>query len=137
MKFFLTLVCLISATCANAQTDISGLSSHVSELVRSYHGTAEPMLPEPDHESWSELDSPFSVAPGRMRVTKQIVVDKPNTRLYIINAFGDTLGIYRVCASLKKGQKMKADDWRTPEGTFKVMGVYNSTDWGAGGVFRG
>ena len=64
-----------------------------------------------------------------MRVTKNIVVDKPRTRLYIINVFGDTLGRYRVCASLKRGQKTKADDWKTPEGTFRIHGVYNSTDW--------
>ena len=103
------------------------LAGPTTDLVESYRGTKSPILPDP--EGWETLDSPVSVAPGRMRVAKNIVVDKPRTRLYIINVFGDTLGRYRVCASLKRGQKTKADDWKTPEGTFRIHGVYNSTDW--------
>lgn len=103
------------------------LSSATTGVIEAYQGTKEPRLPDP--EGWELLDSPVSAAPGRMRLPKNIVVDKPNTRLYIINVFGDTLGRYRVCASLKRGQKTKADDWKTPEGTFRIHGVYNSTDW--------
>jgi len=100
---------------------------HVREMLVSYPGTLAPSLPEP--EGWADLDSPVSAAPGRMRTPKNIVVDKPHTRLYIINVFGDTLGRYRVCASRERGQKKGKDDWRTPEGTFRIHGVYNSTDW--------
>lgn len=99
----------------------------VRAMIEEYGGTSVPALPEP--KGWDELDSPVSSAPGRMRTPKNIVVDKPHTRLYIINVFGDTLGRYRVCASREKGQKQGKDDWRTPEGTFRIHGVYNSTDW--------
>ncbi|MCH5326093.1 MAG: L,D-transpeptidase [Duncaniella sp.] len=102
-------------------------SSALAQLIASYRHTAPPALPEPD--GWDELDSPVSVAPARMRLPKNIVVDKPNTRLFVINALGDTMSRYRVCASLKRGQKTGKDDWRTPEGTFVIHGVYNSTDW--------
>ena len=103
------------------------LSAPVAEMIGNYKRTLAPELPEP--EGWDELDSPCSAAPGRMRIMKHIVVDKPHTRLYVINMFGDTLSRYRVCASKERGQKTGKDDWRTPEGTFKVYGIYNSTDW--------
>ena len=102
-------------------------SQPVMELLEGWKGSAVPSLPDP--ENWDQLDSPRSAAPGRMHIPKNIVIDKPNTRLYIVNLFGDTLSDYRVCASLKRGQKQKADDWRTPEGNFGIVGVYNSTDW--------
>lgn len=104
-------------------------SPEVTHLISVYSSTSTPHLPDPDPDTWSVLDSPVSAVPGRMRMPKNIVVDKPRTRLFIINVLGDTLGRYRVCASLKRGQKKKADDWRTPEGTFRIHGVYNSTDW--------
>ena len=100
------------------------LSSATTGVIEAYQGTKEPRLPDP--EGWELLDSPVSAAPGRMRLPKNIVVDKPHTRLYIINVFGDTLGRYRVCASLKRGQKTKADDWKTPEGTFRIHGIHGT-----------
>ncbi len=103
------------------------LSAPVAEMIGNYKRTLAPDLPEPD--GWDELDSPCSAAPGRMRIMKHIVVDKPHTRLYVMNMFGDTLSRYRVCASKERGQKTGKDDWRTPEGSFKVYGIYNSTDW--------
>lgn len=104
-------------------------SRRVATLIEGYEGTRSPMLPEPDAEQWSQLDSPYSAAPGRMRVPRNLVVDKPETRLYVVTVFGDTLCRYRVCASLKRGQKQKRDDWRTPEGDFRIMGIYDSSAW--------
>ena len=138
MKKFLAHILLICAPIVTAArdsvtyTDTDGcdgyrLSPQLTEAIGSYERTLSPELPEPD--GWDELDTPFSAAPGRMRVVKHIVVDKPNTRLYVINMFGDTLSRYRVCASRERGQKSGKDDWRTPEGTFKSYGIYNSTDW--------
>lgn len=122
---------LVIALCplAAAAVEEADFSPEVTHLISGYTSTSAPLLPDPDPDTWSMLDSPVSAAPGRMRMPKGIVVDKPRTRLFIINALGDTLSRYRVCASLKRGQKKKADDWRTPEGTFRIHGVYNSTDW--------
>ncbi|MCM1163337.1 MAG: L,D-transpeptidase [Muribaculaceae bacterium] len=128
LRLLCTFLCLSMAMAVGrAQSSAEGFCPDVERLLLEYGGTRVPMLPDPD--GWTDLDSPVSAAPGRMRIPKNIVVDKPNTRLYIINVFSDTLGRYRVCASLKKGQKHRADDWRTPEGTFRIHGVYNSTDW--------
>lgn len=98
-------------------------------MILTYVGTAEPQLPEPDGDAWSTFDSPASAAPGRMRIPRNVVVDKPATRVYVITVFGDTIFRARVCASKLRGQKMKRDDWRTPEGNFAIMGIYNSKDW--------
>ena len=138
MKPIISMLCLAaSATILAASpsgsriseetADDYALSPAVTEMILGYTRTLTPDLPEP--ERWDELDSPFSAAPGRMRIAKKIIVDKPNTRLYVMNVFGDTLSRYRVCASRERGQKSGKDDWRTPEGTFKVYGIYNSTDW--------
>lgn len=138
MKPIITILSLALSVTAAASghpdtpvTDDAGdgypLPRAVTEMIIAYPGTLTPELPEP--ERWDEIDSPYSAAPGRMRLAKKIVVDKPNTRLYVMNVFGDTLSRYRVCASRERGQKSGKDDWRTPEGTFKVYGIYNSTDW--------
>lgn len=122
----LTYLLLVSAPLLAQNSDIE-FPQQVVEMLKAYPSTSEPVLPEP--EGWDEITSDISSAPGRMRIPKGVVVDKPHTRLYVINVFGDTLARYRVCASREKGQKSGKDDWRTPEGTFKIYGVYNSTDW--------
>ncbi|MBO5456553.1 MAG: L,D-transpeptidase [Muribaculaceae bacterium] len=122
----LTYLLLVSATLLAQNSDIE-FPQQVVEMLKAYPSTSEPVLPEP--EGWDEITSDISSVPGRMRIPKGVVVDKPHTRLYVINVFGDTLARYRVCASREKGQKSGKDDWRTPEGTFKIYGVYNSTDW--------
>ena len=138
MKPIITILYLVlsAAISAAGRTDATSpgdddegyrLPPAVTEMILAYPGTLPPELPEP--ERWDEIDSPSSAAPGRMRLTKKIVVDKPDTRLYVMNVFGDTLSRYRICASRERGQKSGKDDWRTPEGTFKVYGIYNSTDW--------
>lgn len=113
---------LVASTEATAVFDVT-----TDSLIMAYRATAEPSLPEP--EGLDALDSPVSAAPGRMRLPRHIIVDKPATTLYCVNAFGDTLSRYRVCASREKGQKRKSDDWRTPEGTFRLVGIYDSKDW--------
>lgn len=104
-------------------------SPELEKTIVSYKKTMVPLLPDHVDDDWKRIDSEYSSIPGRMSIPKNIVVDKPHTRLYILNVFGDTLAHYPVCASLKRGQKRAADDWRTPEGRFKIVGVYNSTDW--------
>lgn len=133
MKILLAAAAMSGGTAGHASGRDQGcdadyeLSPQVMELVSRYGKTAAPLLPEP--ERWDEIDCEVSATPGRMRVPRHVVVDKPHTRLYVINAFGDTIYRSRVCASVNRGQKEKMDDCRTPEGTFRLMGIYDSTDW--------
>lgn len=129
MKRLISLFLLLAPLMARSQAPESGFTPQVTDLLLAYSHTSAPLLPEPDEDALKAIDCPVSSAPGRMRLIKNIVVDKPHTRLMVINAFGDTLCRYPVCASAKRGQKHGKDDWRTPEGRFKIYGVYNSTDW--------
>lgn len=134
MKEPKTLRCLLIGLCAALALGASAderpiLSPGVARLIASFEGSQVPVLPEIDPEVWASIDSPCSAAPGRQRLPRHLLVDKPRTRLYVRNAFNDTLSRYPICASSVRGQKKKMDDCRTPEGTFRLMGVYNSTDW--------
>lgn len=60
--------------------------------------------------------------------SKTIIVDKPNLRLYVI-AKTDTLLNAPVCVGLNYGDKIKTGDKRTPEGTFTVSQIQNSSKW--------
>ncbi len=95
--------------------------------LRDYEGTATPVLPKLDKRK--EIPREYSTTPGRLHVPRQIIVNKDRCRLVMLNAFGDTLHTNQVCSSRNRGQKHVKDDCRTPEGTFPLYGVYNSTDW--------
>ena len=135
LPYLLASLCAVAAPGIHAreasppEADSCDFNAPTVTMLKAYRTTAQPLLPEPDTESWSMFDSPVSAAPGRMRVPRNVIVDKPRTRLYVVTAFGDTIFRSRVCASLKRGQKQKRDDWRTPEGDFHIMGVYNSSEW--------
>ncbi|MDE6555994.1 MAG: L,D-transpeptidase [Duncaniella sp.] len=105
------------------------LSEATARVIADFEGSQLPVLPDIDPEVWATIDSPCSSAPGRQRLPRHLLVDKPGRRLYVRNAFSDTLSQYPVCASSARGQKKKMDDCRTPEGDFRLMGVYDSTDW--------
>lgn len=59
---------------------------------------------------------------------KEIHVDKTKLKLYLIER-GDTLLTFPVSVGKNKGQKTRAGDNKTPEGTFTVSHIQNSTDW--------
>lgn len=104
----------------------------LEELIEKYGETAEPKLPE--HEKINRLEdqslhNKVAVAPGTLPLTHNIIINKRSTRIYVVNCFGDTLANYPICCARNRGQKKGKDDCRTPEGTFSIVGVYNSTDW--------
>ena len=125
----LIFCCLLGALTASAkeQSDPVVFSRDLDELICRYEGTAPVVLPK--MEERKKIERPMSAVPGRMHVVRNIVVDKKKCKLYIINSFQDTLLAFPVCSSRNRGQKHTKDDCRTPEGTFPLYGVYNSTDW--------
>lgn len=125
--FLFSLFSLFSSPESSPNLDPADLSPQTLEIIHAYRKTRIPVLPDPD--GWDKLDSPCSAAPGRLHIPRKLIINKSRTTLYIVNAFSDTLSRYPVCASKNRGQKHSADDWRTPEGTFKIYGVYNSSDW--------
>lgn len=97
------------------------------ELIDAYKGTLPGRLPKLERRAMIERRN--STVPGRMLMKRHITVNKDARRLYLMTAVGDTMLRFPVCASANRGQKEKADDNRTPEGTFPLYGIYNSTDW--------
>lgn len=65
----------------------------------------------------------------KLKLPVTIVVNKKKRRLYVYNQFGDTIKSFPCCPSANYGQKQAKDDSRTPEGTFGIWGIYNSTNW--------
>lgn len=61
----------------------------------------------------------FCFAWGQNRV----VISKPELRIFVISDEGDTLHQAPVAVGRLYGQKHRADDWRTPEGRFKVKRI--------------
>lgn len=59
----------------------------------------------------------------------RIVVSKKQLRLTVLNAQSDTLRCYRCAVGTNKGNKQAVGDLRTPEGTFTVGSIEDSSKW--------
>lgn len=123
--FFLILVSVASLSAVHAED--YKFPPPVLELIEKYGGTEKPVFPDP--LKIKELEDKYTYPPARQHLPVNVIINKRKTRLYVVNVFGDTLDSYPVCCSRNRGQKKSEDDCRTPEGTFAVVGVYNSTDW--------
>lgn len=121
----LVAVAVVPATAYEQNPDM--FSDTTRELIERYEGTREAKLPK--LEKRDEIVRVNSTAPGRMLMKRSITVNKEARRLYLLTAVGDTILKYPVCSSRNRGQKTEADDNKTPEGTFPLYGIYNSTDW--------
>ena len=128
MKHAVMILALLVALAAfAAEEPLALLSPETEVLIDQYKGTRAVRLPK--LEKRGEIRRRQSSVPGRMFLPRNIAVNKESCRLYLRNAFGDTLLAFPVCSSRNRGQKTVADDCKTPEGTFPLYGVYNSTDW--------
>lgn len=125
-KIFILLISLIATTTIASGEDYK-FPPELETLIANFSETREPVLPEP--EGLDRLKDDLSVVPGKMPLRNDIIVNKRKMRLYVVNVFGDTVAQFPVCASRNRGQKQGKDDCRTPEGTFSIIGIYNSTDW--------
>lgn len=57
-----------------------------------------------------------------------VVIDKQNLLLHVIEK-GDTLLSVPVCVGVNFGDKIKSGDKKTPEGTFSISQIQNSSKW--------
>lgn len=69
----------------------------------------------------------LSVAPC-LSQSRTIVVDKPNLRLYVLEQ-ADTLFAAPVCVGANYGNKVRKGDKRTPEGSFSISQIQDSSKW--------
>ena len=60
---------------------------------------------------------------------KFLVVDKSEMKIFLFDRFGRMINSYKMGCAKRYGTKHKKADSRTPEGSFSVEGIYDSTDW--------
>ena len=104
-------------------------SNSVMNAMKGYKSTAKPDLSACREKHIDRIRRRATSAPGRMVLRRHVIVDKPNTTVRLVNTLGDTLYTAPCCPARNLGQKHKADDCRTPEGTFPLYGIYDSTNW--------
>ncbi len=125
--FAVTMLCLIVG-----MPDVSASAPFVPELydaVSAYKDTQPVKLPKPDKSVYESLDDEYAYPPGFMPFPLDVVINKDKRRLSLVTRHGDEVARFPVCSSRNRGQKRRKDDCKTPEGTFEIIGIYNSTDW--------
>lgn len=73
-------------------------------------------------------DSLTAAATPAPKSNAYIIVDKPKLKLYVVEG-SDTLFKGPICAARNFGNKQKKDDRRTPEGTFTITKIHDSSAW--------
>lgn len=63
------------------------------------------------------------------RADTYIYISKPKMRLYVVNHNDSVLFSCGIACGLRRGDKQEKDDYRTPEGNFRISGMYESIDW--------
>lgn len=58
-----------------------------------------------------------------------VIVDKPALMLYVTSEKGDTLFSAPVAVGRNFGDKQRSGDCRTPEGTFSISKIHDSSGW--------
>lgn len=59
---------------------------------------------------------------------QHIVINKSQLQLYVIDK-SDTIYVAPICVGKNLGQKTKAGDNKTPEGSFSISQIQNSAKW--------
>lgn len=97
----------------------------------------EPLSENPLAENNVSLDSALDMqndldstdAPLVERLGDYIYISKPKMRLYVLNKHDSILFSCGIACGIKRGNKQEVGDYRTPEGVFKIVGIYESTEW--------
>lgn len=58
-----------------------------------------------------------------------IYISKPRMRLYVLTPADSVVYSCRIACGLRRGDKQEKGDYRTPEGHFRIAGMFESTEW--------
>lgn len=67
--------------------------------------------------------------PAAIKAGNRIIVSKKQLMLYVVNEMSDTLFSCPVACGTNLGNKTRIGDHKTPEGTFKIIKMYDATSW--------
>lgn len=85
---------------------------------------ASGILPQMVKDAPQYVDSLFKSPSSRF-----LVVDKAKMRVLVFDSLGCEITSFRMACAKEYGNKHEKGDSRTPEGFFRVEGVYDSTEW--------
>lgn len=87
--------------------------------------------PEDQKKALSEAANPDSTDMDRNYKYEgtYIYVSKSKMRLYVLNRNDSVLFSCAIACGMRKGNKQAREDYRTPEGHFRISGMFDSTDW--------
>lgn len=71
----------------------------------------------------------LTVAPLIAEAGNRIIVSKKQLQLYVVDEKNDTLFQCPVACGKNLGNKTRIGDRKTPEGTFKIIKMYDATSW--------
>lgn len=74
------------------------------------------------------LSFSFKATPATPESGRRIIIDKPALMLYLIEE-SDTIFATPVCVGANFGNKQRKGDMRTPEGSFSISQIQNSSSW--------
>ncbi len=84
--------------------------------------------------------APVSAYQGTVVPGREIVIDKPNLTLTVLDE-GKPIAQYGVCCGENYGQKKRGGDHKTPEGQFLVSSIEDASGWTIRGkngkIYRG
>lgn len=122
---YIALVCLLLACCGKRNavgTDVEEIDTLTAEAG---------IEAENEVEAAKSDTSAISNEPENIGKSKgaYIYVSKSRMRLYVIDNNDSVLFSCGIACGIRKGNKAKMGDYRTPEGSFTIDGIYESTNW--------
>lgn len=85
---------------------------------------ASGILPQMVKDAPQYADSLFRIRPSRF-----LVADKAKMRVFVFDSLGCQITSFGMACAKRYGNKHVKGDSRTPEGFFRVEGVYDSREW--------
>lgn len=120
----------ICVACTSKSRDTDGADR---EFADSLAGIVEENPLETNHvdtvrsDLKAQIDSTDAVM--KKRFNNYIYISKPKMRLYVLDKKDSVLFSCGIACGARRGDKTGKGDFRTPEGEFRICGIYNSTDW--------
>lgn len=153
LGFFLTLAVLpacstekqndkeqIDPTVKNIETNQDTVVAVVEEEVIDLSSAGSQMEYMKQSKNWEKYESGIlpqmtEDAPSYVKDILEsdskhfIIVDKAKMKLFLYDIYGNVEKSYGIACAKNFGTKRKKGDSRTTEGSFKVVGVFDSTNW--------
>lgn len=104
----------------------SGIAKNVAENKAFNEGQPEE-IEQPVKEEEPKLEIPAAITQSKEK-GRWLYVDKANFTMYLVND-NEVEKSWGIAVAKKPGQKQRVGDMTTPEGTFPIQQIQNSSSW--------